>query len=176
MGDNLPPVELGTTERVKSVVVGQEHTCVLLEGGSVKCWGQNVHGQLGIEAQDTIGHTPATMGSALKSVDLGGGTGQRRNASKISAGEYHTCAILEDTSELNACSWGLNSAGELGIGDSTHWGTAANSMGDQLPAVFLGAGRTAKDVFAGGRNTCALLDNNDLKWCVCWQLRVRGVE
>jgi alpha-tubulin suppressor-like RCC1 family protein len=38
-------------------------------------------------------------------------------------------------------------------------------MGDALPVVKLGTGRTAKTVLAGGGHTCALLDNGALN---CW--------
>jgi alpha-tubulin suppressor-like RCC1 family protein len=38
-------------------------------------------------------------------------------------------------------------------------------MGDALPAVSLGAGRTVVDVRAGFSHTCALLDSGALK---CW--------
>ena len=38
-------------------------------------------------------------------------------------------------------------------------------MVSDLPAVDLGMGRTARMIFAGGNNTCAILDNGELK---CW--------
>ena len=38
-------------------------------------------------------------------------------------------------------------------------------MGDNLPAVNLGTGRTAKEVTVGGSHTCAILDNDTVK---CW--------
>eukprot|EP00976_Prorocentrum_cordatum_P092824 1189113-Prorocentrum_minimum.AAC.2 len=31
------------------VAAGNEHTCVILDTGMVKCWGRNIFGQLGIE-------------------------------------------------------------------------------------------------------------------------------
>lgn len=44
-------------------------------------------------------------------------------------------------------------------------------MGDALPAVDLGAGRTARKIAANGFHTCAILDNNELK---CWGLNNSG--
>eukprot|EP00971_Amphidinium_carterae_P314250 6246597-Amphidinium_carterae.1 len=44
-------------------------------------------------------------------------------------------------------------------------------MGDHLPAVQLGAGRTCVDVAAGHGHFCALLDNAAVK---CWGLNDDG--
>ena len=38
-------------------------------------------------------------------------------------------------------------------------------MGDSLPVVNVGTGRTVKKVSAGSNSTCAILDNDTLK---CW--------
>ena len=38
-------------------------------------------------------------------------------------------------------------------------------MGDDLPIVNLGTGRTARAIVAGGNLTCAILDNDSAK---CW--------
>ena len=38
-------------------------------------------------------------------------------------------------------------------------------MGDNLPIVDLGTGRTATAISIGNDHTCALLDNSDIK---CW--------
>ena len=81
--------------------------------------------------------------------------------SKISAGSYHTCSIL-DNAQLKC--WGWGTYGKLGY-DSTDW--KGNEAGDMasLAAVFLGVSRTAVAVSAGGEHTCAILDNSELK---CW--------
>jgi len=39
MGDNLPFVDLGTSQKASEVVLGDAHTCALLVSGKVKCWG-----------------------------------------------------------------------------------------------------------------------------------------
>eukprot|EP00971_Amphidinium_carterae_P265296 5262789-Amphidinium_carterae.1 len=44
-------------------------------------------------------------------------------------------------------------------------------MGDDLPAVQLGAGRTCVDVAAGHDHFCTLLDNAAVK---CWGLTQHG--
>ncbi len=64
---------------------------------------------------------------------------------------------------------GRNNLAQLGRGDVTVFpdviGDSPAEMGDALPAVALGTGRTARAVSAGRDQTCALLDNGQL---TCW--------
>jgi alpha-tubulin suppressor-like RCC1 family protein len=72
MGDALPVVDLGTNAKALDVVPGFVHTCVLLEGGQLKCWGGNGEGQLGLGVADQlVGDTASEMGDTLPTVDLG---------------------------------------------------------------------------------------------------------
>ena len=43
----LGTVNLGTNRTAVSVAMGGNHTCALLDGGDIKCWGLNNYGQLG---------------------------------------------------------------------------------------------------------------------------------
>ena len=45
------------------------HSCALLDNASVKCWGRNRHGQLGIDSTTTMGNSPGDM-AVLPSIDL----------------------------------------------------------------------------------------------------------
>jgi alpha-tubulin suppressor-like RCC1 family protein len=47
MGDNLHPVNLGG-HTVHQVAAGLTHTCAILDDGTLKCWGSNDSGQLGL--------------------------------------------------------------------------------------------------------------------------------
>lgn len=40
MGDSLPFVNLGTGVKVASVALGRRHTCAIVDGGGVTCWGE----------------------------------------------------------------------------------------------------------------------------------------
>lgn len=85
-------------------------------------------------------------------------------ALQITTGRDHSCALLEN--HQVKC-WGENSYGELGQGDQKFRGQAPGGMGDELPFVQLGTGRTAKAISAGRYSTCALLDDDTVK---CWGL------
>jgi alpha-tubulin suppressor-like RCC1 family protein len=139
---------------------GGDHTCALLAGGLVRCWGYNAQGQLGYGNTSTIGvdQTPAAAGP----VNLG----RRRTAKAISAGDFHTCAILDDG---NVLCWGYGADGRLGYGNT-------RNVGDRQPPgsvgpVDLGRGRTAKAISAGGAHTCAILDDGSV---LCWGYGANG--
>ena len=158
LGDNLPPIALGSGAVPTFIATGYAHTCVLLTSGQVKCWGYNQYGQLGLGDTAPRGDGPDEMGDNLPAVELGSG----RTALAIATGESHTCAVL-DNGQVKC--WGVNSYGQLGLGDTSTRGDFANEMGDYLPAVDLGTGRTAKAISASTYVTCALLDNDQVK---CW--------
>jgi len=81
----------------------------------------------------------------------------------VTTGEVHACALLDDH---NVKCWGDNSAGQLGLEDARGLiGRSPSEMGDALPVVNLGTGRTALAIAASRYATCAVLDNGFVK---CW--------
>jgi hypothetical protein len=92
--------------------------------------------------------------------------GSPYRALAVSTGRLHTCAILDD--HRIKC-WGRNPYGQLGLGDVRDRGASASDMGDNLPFVDLGTGRTAAAVSAGGYHTCAILDDGSVK---CWGFEI----
>ena len=158
MGDDLSAIDLGTGRSAKTISAGKYHVCALLDNDTVKCWGRNIFGQLGTGNFAGVGAQPNQMGDNLGAIDLGTG----RTAKSVATGGLHTCAILDD--DTVKC-WGSNSFGQLGQGTKTSIGTAAGQMGDNLSALDLGTGRSAKSLTAGALHTCALLDNDTVK---CW--------
>jgi len=142
VGENLSglagsPINLGTGLSVKQISAGTEHVCVVLEDAAntlddrVKCWGSNYRGELGIGDTWPRGRYAGEMGDSLPVVDLG----STSTVTQVSAGYYHSCALL--TNGQVKC-WGSNSHGQLGLGDVANRGDAAGEMGDNLPAVNLG--------------------------------------
>jgi alpha-tubulin suppressor-like RCC1 family protein len=73
LGDALPPIDLGTGRRATALSTGYRHVCALLDDRSIKCWGSNHRGQLGLgEApSERRGDQPGEMGDALPSLYLG---------------------------------------------------------------------------------------------------------
>ena len=145
------------------VEAGYQHTCVL-DVGAVKCWGENFNGQLGVGDTNDRGDNPGEMGTALLAVDLGAGV----TATAVTAGGYHSCALLS-TGAVKC--WGSNLYGQLGLGDTNSRGDGPNEMGDALPAVDLGVGVTATAISVGTYHSCALLSSGAVK---CWGANDRG--
>ncbi len=157
-GDAIPAVDLGSSRTATQIAVGSSLSCALLDNGSIKCWGINTSGQLGLGDTDHRGDGPGEMGNALPAIDLG----SSRTATQIAVGGFHSCALLDNGSVK--C-WGNNLASQLGLGDADALGDGPGEMGNALPAIGLGSGRTAAQIAAGGFHSCALLDNGRVK---CW--------
>lgn len=164
MGDALPAVELGTGRTATAVVAGNDHTCALLDDATVKCWGGNASGQLGLGDSTRRGDNAGEMGDALMPVNLGSG----RTAFGVEVGSSFSCALLDN---LAVKCWGVNSSGQLGIGNTATRGTSASHMGNNLAPIQLGTGRTARRLSLGNAHTCVVLDNGSLK---CWGLSSKG--
>ncbi len=166
MGDNLPAVELGTGEVVASFSGNYRHVCALLATGSLKCWGRNDDGQLGLEDSDDRGDDADEMGDNLPAINFGCG----RSVKSVATGRggAFSCAVLDDGSVK--C-WGNNRYGQLGQGHSDFIGDNPREMGDNLPAIDLGTGRTALSVAVGNTFVCALLDDKTVK---CWGSVING--
>ena len=147
-------VNLGQGRTALTITAGQHHSCAILDDGSVKCWGSDWHGQLG-DGGASHSMTTTTTAPSTTPVDLGSG----RTAVAISAGGWHTCAILDDGSVK--C-WGLNNNGQLGLGSSI--GTIEPTP--PTTPIDLGSGRTAVSIATGEYFTCATLDNGSL---MCWE-------
>ncbi len=138
------------------LALGSSHTCALFSR-QVKCWGRSFNGQLGAGNRIDRGGA-ANMGSLLPAVPPGEG----RHFVDISAGTSHTCGLL-DNGDVKC--WGEHGSGQLGLGGTDDYGDTTTETVDVLPAIDLGAERTAVSISAGSDHTCAVLDNGQVK---CW--------
>jgi alpha-tubulin suppressor-like RCC1 family protein len=125
---------------VTAIAAGYRHTCALLSGGVVKCWGSNYNGQLG-------DGTKAERHSAV--AVLGLPTGVRT----LAAGGAHTCALLAGAGV--EC-WGDNEYGQLGDGTVTL---------SEAPRAVSGLASGALAIAAGAAHTCAVVSGGGVK---CW--------
>jgi alpha-tubulin suppressor-like RCC1 family protein len=170
IGDNvgemaaLDYVKLGINRTAKSISLGSNHVCAILDNDLVKCWGDNYRGSLGYDNNvQGLWALGVSYRDPFDYVNLGVG----RTAKSISAGDASTCAIL-DNGQLKC--WGNNEFGQLGYDDTTSRGDKEGDIA-ALKNVNLGVGRTAKSIAAGIRHTCVILDNNQVK---CWGSNVYG--
>ncbi|KTC68333.1 hypothetical protein Lbir_2935 [Legionella birminghamensis] len=152
---NNSPLDVQTlSSGVAAFAAGLNHTCALLATGSVKCWGDNSHGQLG----STINSGSSNPNNSPLDV-------QTLNSGVVAiiAGYYHTCALL-NTGAVKC--WGDNFYGQLG--STTNSGTA-NPNNSPLDVQTLSSGVVA--ITAGGYHTCALLNTGAVK---CWGRNIYG--
>jgi alpha-tubulin suppressor-like RCC1 family protein len=137
--DARGPVPLGA--RAIGVAAGAKHTCALLEGGDVLCWGRGESGQTGRGDGLSWGDTPQRLPATGKRVSLGG------PAVAITAGDLHTCALMADGS---ARCWGYGWDGRLGTG-STHNIGDDETVSSVQPIRFATA---ITSLSAGSQHTC----------------------
>ena len=140
--DRTTPVQVTALgNSVAAVSAGNRHTCAVKTDGTLWCWGDNSHGQLG---------NGTTTGSNVP-VQAGQGTIGSLGA-QVSAGFSHTCARL--TSATAWC-WGDNSLGQLGDG---------TGMDRNSPVAVTGLGADVSAISAGQAQTCATRGDGT-GWC-----------
>jgi alpha-tubulin suppressor-like RCC1 family protein len=107
------PVAVSGLTNATAVAVGNSHSCALLQGGGVDCWGDNQVGELGdgtSTGPENCGLDAA--GCSTTPVAVSGLT----NATAISAASGNSCALLQGG---GVYCWGDNQIGQLGDGTST---------------------------------------------------------
>ena len=129
------PVAVSGMKYAVAVSSGADHSCALLAGGTVRCWGRNNSGDLGRSKSSTA--TP------LNVPKLAGVTA-------ISAGSRHTCALR---SSGKVVCWGNNHLGQLGNGKTT----------DSTKPVTVSGLTKVIGISAGNDHSCAVLANHTIK-------------
>ena len=141
-------ISVGDT--VISIAAGGAHTCAVIQGGSLKCWGSSWFGQLGYGNTNTI-LSPALVPSII----VGG------SVHTVVADMQHTCVRL--TSGGMKC-WGSGANGRLGYASVNNVLTPS----DERDIATNGA---VKSIAVGADHTCALLTSGPLQ---CWGRGDRG--
>jgi alpha-tubulin suppressor-like RCC1 family protein len=135
------PVEVvGLASGVIAMSPSYDRTCIVNSAGAVKCWGENVNGELG---------NGTTVNSSVP-VDV---VGLSSGAASVSAGLSHTCAL---TAAGGVKCWGSNEHGQLGN----------NTMkSSTVPVDVVGLTSGVISVSAGKRMTCVVTSDGGVK---CW--------
>ena len=156
---------MGNYRASQPLAAGYSHTCAIVAGGQVRCWGDNGSGQLGNGSQK----------ESITPVFVRGLYG----VSAIASGWYHTCAIgpgrgvlcwgegygsvpvrIAEVEEATRLSAGLGFACAIvAEGRVRCWGEASPIKGE-VPNVI---GATA--LSSGFGETCALISDGTLR---CW--------
>jgi alpha-tubulin suppressor-like RCC1 family protein len=138
----------GPMGKTVAMSAGFNHSCLLMEEGSVICFGLNTSGQLGLGLEDTSrrSHFPKPPVYVL---NLGS-----NHVVSVSAGDSFTCALISDGTIQ--C-WGASSHCQLGNGSTQRGGIES--------AVVVSGITNATAVTTGRQHACALLNNGSVK---CW--------
>jgi hypothetical protein len=100
--ESTAPVEVSTLPRTALDIDSEyEHTCALLEGGEMMCWGHNDYGQIGDGTSGDSKSVPVSVAGLPSAVV------------SMAVGALHACALLENST---VWCWGNNAMAELGIG------------------------------------------------------------
>ncbi len=138
------PTPVSRLKNAISIVAGLNHSCAILKGGQVACWGDNLYGQLG----------DGTSKNRLRPTLVLGLT----NVTSLSAGAYYTCAAGEDG---KAFCWGRNDSGQLGDGTKIDHSTPT-------PIAEL---ENVLSISAGSHHTCATTQGGK---GFCWGANIFG--
>ena len=153
----IPVNVFGLLSGVAAIATYNSHSCALMNGGGIKCWGQNNSGQLGIGFPPNLSLVPLDVVSAQSMPALTGASAMVVNFSS-------SCAVKNG----GVLCWGDNSVGQLGNNLAIFSSNVPVSVlsGDSLPPLG------GVDAIATGNNhVCALTNVGGVK---CWGFNTSG--
>lgn len=176
--DADPSTDPVPLDDITAVTGGEYHSCAIRgTTGEVLCWGHNGFGQLG---DGTTDDQPLPVVVSGLPDDDDHGDHDPHEARAITAGEGHTCAVLDDNT---ARCWGHNFYGQLG--DDTTFAQPPDQEGTDSPTPVkvshdADADPTAENIetldgivsiTAGQFHTCVGLTGGEAR---CWGNNGRG--
>lgn len=132
------PVAVKNIASVSQISAGFQHTCAVA-AGAAKCWGNGGLGRLG-----NGGNSPSSTPTDVSGLSSG--------VVKVSAGDYHSCAV---TTEGTALCWGDNRSGQLGDGTTTQ---------SPYPRPVAGFSQGTTRISAGSEHTCGITAREAKCW------------
>lgn len=136
-GDRITPQRVGDEVGWRGLAAKARFNCALRPDASLRCWGDNSDGQLGVG--DTVDRrTPVAVDAGTR-------------WAQVRMGPLHTCAI---TTEGALYCWGLNDYGQLGTGQAE---------GARTPQR-VGTDTDWRMVSGGFEHTCGVRTDGSL-WC-----------
>ena len=151
---------------VIDIALGDDHTCALHQDTTVSCWGSNGSGQIGAGLSDDIVGTP----TKVKTEDSSGNLVRLTGIKAISAGNYHTCGLHQDTTV--SC-WGINSHPHANQGPGCLYTTTSGYTGpingNCAGQILVSETKELSNVIqisSGGYRGCALLNSGTIS---CWR-------
>jgi alpha-tubulin suppressor-like RCC1 family protein len=115
----------GLTSGVAGIAVGLGHACAIMTTGSLKCWGDDLYGQVGNGTATTTAPPCLCVPTPIDVLNSG--------VAAASAGGVHTCAL---TTAGDVKCWGNNYSGQLGDGTTTNQQTPVDVV--DLPLYPVG--------------------------------------
>ncbi|MBD8526367.1 PD40 domain-containing protein [Pseudomarimonas arenosa] len=138
--DRLTPTAVaGLSSGVRAIGAGQRHSCAVLDGGGIRCWGFNFAGQLGDGSfEDRL--SPV----AVQGIDDG---------LRVAGGERFSCALRAGG---GVSCWGANNNSQLGAGD--------DETDRSTPIATAGLPGPASAIDLGAEHGCALVTEQVYCW------------
>ncbi len=94
----IAPTMVSNLSGVTQIALGKNHSCAIVSGGHVKCWGKNGWGQLGNETTQNSSNPVQVTPSPLSGVVA------------LALGDEHSCALKSDNT---LWCWGAIGGGQL---------------------------------------------------------------
>ncbi|MCP4523651.1 MAG: prepilin-type N-terminal cleavage/methylation domain-containing protein [Candidatus Gracilibacteria bacterium] len=123
---------------VVSLGLHSDHSCAVINDGSIQCWGSNGSGRLG-NGTNSSSNTPVTVLNI-------------ENAHSVSIGSNFSCAL---TTDAEVKCWGSGGSGKLGRG---------SNASSNIPVDVIGLDGV-QQIVTGDSHSCALMINHMVS---CW--------